>query len=93
MIGIAKEFSNISLAGIVFVIVIVMSYIEPDASYMLQEVGVFWGTTFSSCAIVNPSMIEASNEKNNRVNEGRVMASEISGMSNKTKTAIYHSQI
>ena len=75
MIGIAKDFSNIALAGIVFVLVIVMAYIEPDASYMLQEVGVFWGITISACAIVIPSSIEASNDKNNRSNQGRVVAS------------------
>ena len=62
MIGIAKDFRNIALADIVFVLVIVMAYIEPDASYMLQAVGVFWCTTFSACAIVIPSMIEASNK-------------------------------
>ena len=84
---------NIALAGIVFVLVIVMADIEPDASYMLQAVGVFWGTTISACAIVIPSLIEASNDKKNRANRGSIVASEISGMSTKPKTAIYHSQL
>ena len=30
---------KIDLSGIIFVLVIVMASIEPDASYMLQEVG------------------------------------------------------
>ena len=84
---------KIDLAGIIFVLVIVMAYIEPYARYMFQAVGVFWGITFSACAIVIPSLIEASNDKNNRSNQGRVVASEISGMSTKPKTDIYHSQL
>ena len=47
----------------VFVLLVVVSDIEPDASYMLQAVGVFWGTTIIACDIVIPSLIEASNEK------------------------------
>jgi len=82
---------NIALAGIVFVLVIVMADIEPDASYMLQAVGVFWGTTISACAIVIPSLIEASNDKKNRANRGSIVT--ISGMSTKPKTTIYHSQL
>ena len=84
---------KIDLSGIIFVLVIVMASIEPDASYMLHEVGVFWGITISACAIMIPSLIEASNDKNNRLNQGRVLASEISGMSTKPKKAIYHSQL
>ena len=64
---------NIALAGIVFVLVIVMAEIEPDASYMLQALGVFWGTAISACAIVIPSLIKASNDKKNRPNQGSVV--------------------
>ena len=66
---------NIALSGTVFFLMIVVSDIEPDASYMLQAVGVLWGTTISACAVVIPSLIEASNDKRNRANQGRVMAS------------------
>ena len=72
MIGIAKDFSNIALAGIVFVLVIVMAYIEPYASYILQAVGVFWCTTFSACAIVIPSLIEAANNNKEESEHGKV---------------------
>ena len=65
---------NIALAGIVFFIVIFLSDVEPDASYMLQTGGVFWGTIISACAILIPSLIEVSNDKNIRANQGRVVA-------------------
>ena len=38
---------NISLSGIVFVLVLFMAYIEHDESYMIQGMGVLWGTTIS----------------------------------------------
>ena len=38
---------NIYLAGIVLVIFFVMADIDTYESYIIQEVGVFWGTTIS----------------------------------------------
>ena len=48
---------NIALVGIVFLILLSVADIDPSGSRLLQGVGVWWGTVFSSAAFVIPRLV------------------------------------
>jgi hypothetical protein len=67
---------NIALVGMIIIIVASVAEIDPNGRSVLQAVGVFWGTVFSSAAFVLPRIMQVRHDererKHNRGSQARV---------------------
>jgi hypothetical protein len=49
---------NIAFIGIIIILLISLMGVDPNGEKMLQAIGVFWGTVFSSAVFVLPRMMQ-----------------------------------
>ena len=71
---------NIAFTAVVIVAISLSADMEQNGFYVLQSIGVFWASVFSSCAFVLPRLLEMKQANRILMHSGSRQGSFISGL-------------